>query len=1338
MAVDEATTADAAPDSLDDASPVTEEKELPVTVALMMRPLVGPELVDGCQECVFPHATDPSVTLVSDHKFTYDHVYHGAGPTEKTLYDQCVEPLVNGLLAGYNATVLAYGQTGSGKTHTMGTAYEPGGATCGVIPRVMQTLFANIAALPEGGTVNLRVGFIEIHKEDIRDLLQPKSVVSLRDAPGGAGVVLVGVKELEVSTVEEMAQALANGSQARATAATGMNHRSSRSHAIFTIHVERKGADPADVTRAKMHLVDLAGSERAKRTKAEGQRLKEGIQINKGLLALGNVISALGDDKRRHAGGHVPYRDSKLTRLLQDSLGGNSRTVMVACISPADANLDETLNTLKYANRARNIMNKPTVTFDENASQQVAKLRRMLAAARAEVAHLKLNGAAPFSGGALGGSGGSGDLGKLDAMEARAMIAEAEASRLRADLKAAEEAAAASAAAELAAGVERDRLALKLQDAGLSAEDDEGGSNVIRSYLSTIQVLRNEQSRLKQQLAAFHEGREDPWGEDPAASYDLDGELFEEDEPEEMEDEEEPALELEEDMEGDEIQAELATVERTLQAKEARMRAMSSQAAKLQAEVDAAIVRGGGAPTPGSPEQQDVEELREKYGRLLASLESEKSELAEERDKLLAALASAAKQGEDVRREVEAKNRGRLQQLEQRLKEVQKLAAKHKEAARLREKSDLAAKTLQADIQRLRAARVELVRRMERAAKEGVTKQREAERALQAARKEGRRHAIAAQKAQQAVDRQAAVLRRKTEEAASAREQLRALQVAAKANQRKKTVAAPAAPAAVALVPVATPAADAVSKPEETVAAPDPANAAGPGTGLGLAARKAWLEAEIASAVERAELRASLEESLAHRAALGRRFPHLASPGKAAFSERTPGPDVTPSPGAAGDDETVEEEMRKVTEQIAMLQERLYQSEEREEMRGGPRRWSRVRSLGEARSLLTILFNSAASARRKANGGETGKPVSSAAPRRAGASPHTPGGSVVAQADAVLNALKSKTGGRAKKKFVRPAWVSVGPSTLVPRDTEEKEKKPAEEKAGKKKKKKSSVEYLSDDLEDESEEEEEHGEDEEWNPNCQTPAAMGGRARRVAPAKEAAKAACTTCTQMFERRVEGHQKSHRRCPFFSLYCIEKEIKSLEQAEGAGAEEALELKRSEHASESSRLRAAVADGSILPPGEGEQYSPSSEAPGSASSDGAAGASDVGGQSDSRSDSQATPESSKGEVPLSELITTCRNARRRAEGLLHASGGGATATKRDPFGDVSNAAPGSASALDVRKRMSFGGSRSSFGEASDPFAPPMVTMGRGSFGDVGTDNDFVEPSEEVFGAINPDDL
>ena len=958
------------------------ENELPVTVALMVRPLVGGELVDGCRECVTVHANEPSVSLVSEHKFTYDHVYHGSGPSEKALYAQCVEPLVRGLLGGYNATVLAYGQTGSGKTFTMGTARDASRdfasetssrEPLGVIPRVMRTLFERVAALPGDTSVSIKVGFIEIHKEEIRDLLRPKSAVSLRDAPDG--VTLVGAREKEVRTIEEMATTLRDGSSARATAATGMNDRSSRSHAIFTIHVETaSGAEngagaPGDATRAKMHLVDLAGSERAKRTKAEGARLQEGIQINKGLLALGNVISALGDDKRRRAkGAHVPYRDSKLTRLLQDALGGNSRTVMVACVSPADANLDETLNTLKYANRARNIVNTPVVTFDENApdaATRIAKLRRALAAARSEIAHLKLNGA-----GALGlGSGNDDVSARFETMEARAMLAEAEASRLRADLKAAEENAAASAAAELAAGVERDVLALKLQDAGISAEEDHGGSNVVRGYLSTIQSLRNEQIRLKNQLRAAREGRADPYAEDPAASYDLDDEpAFEPEEPEDLDavDDEE---ELEEDAEGDDLQAELADVERTLQAKEARMRAMSSQAVEMQAEVDAAVARGGvGAAAAGAASAQqdiDVEAVREKYGRLLKSLETEKLEIAAERDGLLAALSAAAKHGADARKAAEVKTRGRLLELEQRLKEVSKLAAKHKDAARLREKSDMAAKALQADIQRLRGARVELVRRVERATKEGIAKQRESERALQRAKKEGRRHALAARKAQSAVDRQAAVLRRKTEEASNAREQLRALQAAAKANRRKHAhvdaetaAAAPVASRPELSVAAPAPVAAAVAsvEPVSEMRGARPDDAAGPGTGLGLNARKQWLEAELVASVERAELRAALEESLARRAALGRRLPRLASPGPSSEKD-APSPESRAEVDAAA-------EMRAVTEQIATLQERLYRSEAREEQRGGARRWSRVRSLGEARSLLTILFNSAAAARR--------------------------------------------------------------------------------------------------------------------------------------------------------------------------------------------------------------------------------------------------------------------------------------------------------------------------------------------------------------------------------------
>ena len=324
-----------------DTDTTEEPPELPVTVALMVRPLVGSELVDGCRECVFANENEPSVTLVSEHKFTYDHVFHGNGQEEKKLYKTCVEPLVKGLMQGYNCTVLAYGQTGSGKTHTMGTAAsaasqghqescfsqgdvakDQGDAIHGVIPRVMRTLYQTIESLPNTTTVTLKVGFIEIHKEEIRDLLRPKNAVSLRDAPGGVGgVVLVGAREKTVHSETEMRKALRDGSETRATAATGMNHQSSRSHAVFTIHVSvESGGDknPPDRIRAKMHLVDLAGSERAKRTGAEGDRLREGIQINKGLLALGNVISALGDDKRRRKlGAHVPYRDSKLTRLLQ-------------------------------------------------------------------------------------------------------------------------------------------------------------------------------------------------------------------------------------------------------------------------------------------------------------------------------------------------------------------------------------------------------------------------------------------------------------------------------------------------------------------------------------------------------------------------------------------------------------------------------------------------------------------------------------------------------------------------------------------------------------------------------------------------------------------------------------------------------------------------------------------------------------------------------------------------------------------------------------------------------------------------------------------------------------
>lgn len=208
-----------------------------------------------------------------------------------------------------------------------------------------------------------------------------------------------------VTSVEEALQCLRLGALSRTTASTQMNAQSSRSHAIFTLHIKQqrlvsidndmadsKDESTIDATNefetltAKFHFVDLAGSERLKRTGATGERAKEGISINCGLLALGNVISALGDISKKAL--HVPYRDSKLTRLLQDSLGGNSQTVMIACISPSDRDFMETLNTLKYANRARNIKNKIMINQDKS-SRTIAILKQQIAQLQLELIEYK-------------------------------------------------------------------------------------------------------------------------------------------------------------------------------------------------------------------------------------------------------------------------------------------------------------------------------------------------------------------------------------------------------------------------------------------------------------------------------------------------------------------------------------------------------------------------------------------------------------------------------------------------------------------------------------------------------------------------------------------------------------------------------------------------------------------------------------------------------------------------------------------------------------------------------------------------------------------------------------
>ncbi|XP_066599552.1 kinesin-like protein KIF21A isoform X2 [Prorops nasuta] len=375
--------------------------ESSVRVAVRIRPQIAREVIDMCRICTQVPPGEPQVFLGPDKAFTYDYVFDTAIGQNK-IYDTCVARLVEGALDGYNATVLAYGQTGSGKTYTMGTGFdvEVDETIVGIIPRAIKHLFKGMLEKQRQARDRMQMPpefkvtaqFLELYNEDLKDLLEPggpRGGARIHEDTSG-NIHLAGVEPRTVTSPDQALEYLRSGALSRTTGSTEMNTQSSRSHAIFTLFIKQqrciKIEDPdADVDTngdlinefetltAKFHFVDLAGSERLKRTGATGDRAKEGISINCGLLALGNVISALGDKTKKAL--HVPYRDSKLTRLLQDSLGGNSQTVMIACVSPSDRDFMETLSTLKYANRARNIKNKVTLNQDKS-SRAIANLRR--------------------------------------------------------------------------------------------------------------------------------------------------------------------------------------------------------------------------------------------------------------------------------------------------------------------------------------------------------------------------------------------------------------------------------------------------------------------------------------------------------------------------------------------------------------------------------------------------------------------------------------------------------------------------------------------------------------------------------------------------------------------------------------------------------------------------------------------------------------------------------------------------------------------------------------------------------------------------------------------------
>ena len=364
-----------------------------VRVVVRCRPLFGKELAEQRQRIVEMDVPRGQVTLTNPkspgedaRKFTFDRIFDWTC-TQREVYEGAAKPIVDACIEGFNGTVFCYGQTGTGKTHTMEGKDEPASER-GILPQAFHHVFDAIDGAPPGADYLVRASFLEIYNENIRDLLakdQSKTCDLKGDDESGAYVK--DLTTLVVKSASDLANVLRVGKKNRSVGATLMNADSSRSHSIFTITIETSKRRPGDkpgeaphITVGKLNLVDLAGSERQSKTQATGERLKEATKINLSLSTLGNVISALVDGKSQH----IPYRNSKLTRLLQDSLGGNTKTVMMANLGPADYNFDETMGTLRYANRAKNIKNKPRINEDPKDAmlrefqEEIARLKAQL------------------------------------------------------------------------------------------------------------------------------------------------------------------------------------------------------------------------------------------------------------------------------------------------------------------------------------------------------------------------------------------------------------------------------------------------------------------------------------------------------------------------------------------------------------------------------------------------------------------------------------------------------------------------------------------------------------------------------------------------------------------------------------------------------------------------------------------------------------------------------------------------------------------------------------------------------------------------------------------------
>lgn len=349
-----------------------------IKVVARFRPQNKIEVAAGSEQIV-EFSSDDTCSVSSREAtgaFTFDRVFPTTTP-QHDVFDYSIRNTVDDVLAGYNGTVFAYGQTGSGKTYTMMGADISDDDGKGIIPRIVEQIFDSIMRSDGSIEFMVKVSYMEIYMEKIRDLLVPHNDNLPVHEDKQRGVYVKGLTELYMSNVGEVYQVLERGGQARAVAATNMNEESSRSHSIFVIEVTQKNIESGSARSGRLFLVDLAGSEKVGKTGASGQTLEEAKKINKSLSALGMVINALSDGKSSH----IPYRDSKLTRILQESLGGNSRTTLIINCSPSSYNDSETISTLRFGERAKTIKQKAKI----NEELSPAQLKSLLKKAQTQV-----------------------------------------------------------------------------------------------------------------------------------------------------------------------------------------------------------------------------------------------------------------------------------------------------------------------------------------------------------------------------------------------------------------------------------------------------------------------------------------------------------------------------------------------------------------------------------------------------------------------------------------------------------------------------------------------------------------------------------------------------------------------------------------------------------------------------------------------------------------------------------------------------------------------------------------------------------------------------------------